>query len=429
MVRTDTASFRFLAATLLAVGVCVLVSLTWFSKTRGQAGCVNPPQQTSARGWAQNSSISYRFSGTLSASQQNNLRSAFASWNSANGTNRSGVSFYEFTAVGPVQFDIVGCNTPNCATTSAGTTMQTDSSGKVTGATTQIDTNLVTVDLAFLKTGLHETGHTMGLGDQPGSACGGQVPQGSVMNGWCGGPNDPNNNMPTAVTTCDNGTVSSNPIYPPPPPPPSSADCQLYGCACGGTCMKDGTCTYTYECSPILIAVGENADIQLTSAQDGVWFDMEATGTHEWVAWTRAGEPVAFLARDINHNGLIDDGSELFGNHTLLPSGGVAPNGFYALAAYDQPENGGNGDGVIDSRDAIWSDLLLWIDWNHNGVSEHNELYRLEDLGLTQISLQYQATNRSDQFGNVFRLKAPCQLAGKVRFGYDVYFSARPSKK
>jgi hypothetical protein len=62
-------------------------------------------------------------------------------------------------------------------------------------------------------------------------------------------------------------------------------------------------------------------------------------------------------------------------------------------------------------------------------VSESNELYRLNDFGLTQISLAYETTNRSDQFGNVFRLKAPCELAGKVRFGYDVYFSARPSKQ
>ena len=53
----------------------------------------------------------------------------------------------------------------------------------------------------------------------------------------------------------------------------------------------------------------------------------------------------------------------------------------------------------------------------------------IEDFGLTQISLDYQATKRQDAFGNVFRLKAPCTLQGRVRFGYDVYFTARPPKK
>jgi hypothetical protein len=167
----------------------------------------------------------------------------------------------------------------------------------------------------------------------------------------------------------------------------------------------------------------------LTSAANGVLFDLEASGIIQWVAWTQPADPTAFLVRDVNHNGIIDNGSELFGNHTRLPNGQLAPNGFAALATYDLPENGGNADGVIDSRDSIWNELRLWIDWNHNGISEFDELYRLEDLGLTQISLDYQTTNRIDQFGNLFRFKAPCQLAGKIRFGYDVYFTARPAKR
>lgn len=283
---------------------------------------------------------------------------------------------------------------------------------------------------ALTHVGEHETGHEFLLGDQSAA--------GDVMSLWgtttsdpTGAINNQNGHASSTITPCDNNEIKNNPNgpYNPPPPPPPPGDCSINGCTCGGTCEKDGSCTYTFECSPILIAVGESADIQLSSAQDGVWFDLEAKGTREWVAWTQKDEPVAFLVRDVNHNGRIDDGSELFGNHTLLPSGAVAPNGFYALAAYDLPENGGNGDGVIDAQDAIWSELKLWIDWNHNGVSEPNELYSFEDLGLTQISLDYKSTNRSDEFGNVFRFKAACQLAGKVRFGYDVYFTARPPKK
>jgi len=98
-------------------------------------------------------------------------------------------------------------------------------------------------------------------------------------------------------------------------------------------------------CSPIIIDVTGNG-FHLTSARDGVFFDIAGTGKPIQVAWTASGSANAFLVLDRDNSGLITSGKELFGNFTAQPQS-PHPNGFLALAEFDKPENGGNGDGVI----------------------------------------------------------------------------------
>jgi hypothetical protein len=156
--------------------------------------------------------------------------------------------------------------------------------------------------------------------------------------------------------------------------------------------------------SPIIVDT-RGQGFRLTSASQGVRFDIRADGHPLQIAWTAAGSGNGFLALDRNHNGSIDDGSELFGNFTQQPKS-ATPNGFLALSEFDKPENGGNGDGIIDEHDAVFSHLVIWIDENYDGISQPSELHTLPEMGTYSLSLQYKESRRADKFGNLFRYRA-----------------------
>jgi hypothetical protein len=150
------------------------------------------------------------------------------------------------------------------------------------------------------------------------------------------------------------------------------------------------------------------------------------------MAWTDSHFHNAFLTLP-GPDGLVHNGKELFGNFTPQPQS-PHPNGFLALAQFDKPENGGNGDGIIDEKDSVFSQLRLWIDGNHDGICQPDELHRLPELGIYSLALNYVESRRRDGFGNTFRYKAqvdpgerrdprdqtPSGAPG--RWAYDVFF-------
>jgi len=182
-------------------------------------------------------------------------------------------------------------------------------------------------------------------------------------------------------------------------------------------------------CSPIILDIGEEG-FHLTSAGNGVVFDISGDGHPIQIAWTDFRFRNAFLALP-GPDGLVHNGKELFGNFTPQPES-PHPNGFRALAVYDRPENGGNGNGEIDDGDAVFSKLRLWIDSNHDGICQPNELHTLSELGVSSISLQYRLSKYEDQYGNIFRYRSrvnsgePSNEAQVGKVAFDVFLATTP---
>ncbi len=123
------------------------------------------------------------------------------------------------------------------------------------------------------------------------------------------------------------------------------------------------------------LVINLNGNIAEVSDQK-FYFDLDADGEEE--AISRLCEDSGYLALDLNHDGEINDGSELFGTKS--------GDGFKDLSAYDE-----DGNGWIDENDDVWNKLKIWVQDEHG----NSKLYSLADQGVGAICLQ----NVSTEFG------------------------------
>jgi len=109
-------------------------------------------------------------------------------------------------------------------------------------------------------------------------------------------------------------------------------------------------------------------------SQKSFSFDLDNDGKSDQIS--TLGSNSGFLALDKNNDGIINQGSELFGTKT--------GDGFGELSEYDKDNNG-----WIDENDSIFDKLQIWL---KNEDSQEKELVGLGEVGIGAIFLNSQSS-------------------------------------
>jgi hypothetical protein len=412
---------------------------------RAQVPCATPPAHGQLTTWKQDTTVNVMIDPTFTSQQQQAIKDQLNKWKNSGNAN---ITFKVVepsqagggaTSGGPPILSIMR-QEPQTDPTAQGETRGFSFNGNRGDTFMEINPG-VTDPAAFIHVASHEIGHTFGLGDCgtcPAGSSAMTLPQSLNLNA-AGGHDGP--------TNCDSNKVATNGNYTPPPSPTPTPTPELGVEGYPGGVMDCGidlppTCwnghdddgdldidTNDEDCicpSPVLVDLAGNG-FDLTLRAEGVQFDLNRDGVKEQLPWTAINSDDAWLALDRNGNGTIDNGEELFGSYSPQEDAplGIERNGFRALAEYDKPATGGNGDGEINQNDAIFSSLRLWQDKNHNGVSEWWELHTLSDFNVESISLDFRESKLTDQHGNQFRYRAKIRDSKGVQVGrwaWDVFF-------
>jgi Ca2+-binding RTX toxin-like protein len=169
---------------------------------------------------------------------------------------------------------------------------------------------------------------------------------------------------------------------------------------------------------------GDGIETIAANQFEGAMFDHDNDGIRTATGWIKSDDGI--LVIDRNGDGIINNGSELFGDSTKLKNGDLASNGYAALSEFDT-----NGDGKVDANDKNFSQLRVWRDLNQDGISQADELFTLEQVGVKSLNLEHQNTNKSlgngnslAQTGTYETTDGSVHTMGDVNFEYDPRHSA-----
>ena len=152
-----------------------------------------------------------------------------------------------------------------------------------------------------------------------------------------------------------------------------------------------------YYPHPIVLDLNGDGVTSVALEESNAYFDYDGDGNREHTGWAQQDD--AMLVADLNQDGIINDGSEHFGEYTKLSDGTLATTGYEALAQYDS-----NGDGIIDNSDEAYGNLLLWTDVNQNGKTEEGELTNIQASGILALHLNTEngiTFEQSSENGNI----------------------------
>ena len=125
--------------------------------------------------------------------------------------------------------------------------------------------------------------------------------------------------------------------------------------------------------------------IELLGLDADVTFDVDADGELENTGWMSPDD--GLLVLDIDNSGFIENMKEVFSER--FNNGGYSSS-IEALASLDV-----NNDQIINHLDNKFKDIQLWQDFNSDGISSENELFKLNDHGIRSISLEVEAINKN----------------------------------
>lgn len=180
---------------------------------------------------------------------------------------------------------------------------------------------------------------------------------------------------------------------------------------------------WSVACDPLILDL-DGDGLETVSPQAGVLFDHDGDGVLEATGWAAPDD--ALLARDLDGDGRITSGAELFGDWTRKEDGSLARGGFDALADLDA-----NGDGVVDGADPAFAELRLWRDLDGDGITDAGELSTLEEAGISGLDVagHYESMhalpegNRVLREGWFYRADGSVGGVGQFDLGVDTFRS------